>query len=72
MKLKRDIKVKVTPIKTADSALCKRCKFAYRNYCPDRNCKDCEMRDEYRRCKCTTVRIGQPCPYFERSEKEAQ
>ncbi len=66
--INRKIK-KTTPIKSA--TLCQdKCKYGFdNNNCRSRKCNDCKMNGEYK-CICVTVKGGQPCPYFERYEKE--
>lgn len=59
---------KITPIKS--TTLCEKCKFSYRRHCMGRKCKGCEMHDK--KCKCTRIDDGEPCPNFERATEEAQ
>ena len=67
MKLKREIKVKVTALKT--EKLCLQCKYGWKNNkCNFKNCYSCEMFGP--RCKCLYVKEKQPCPYFERANKQ--
>lgn len=58
----------ISPIMS--ETLCKKCKFGGDEFCMARRCGSCELFNG-KRCVCTTVAAGQPCPYFERAE-EAQ
>ena len=62
---------KITPIKKPTLCIDK-CKFGLRNNgCLTRPCDGCKVHIEGD-CKCTTIKNGQPCPYFERYVEEAQ
>ena len=66
--INRKIK-KITLIKSA-TLCCEKCKYGYdNNRCRIRECNDCKMHGKYE-CICVTIKNGQPCPYFERYEKE--
>ena len=63
---------KITPI--ISRTLCtKKCKYSWDNHCHNFNvnCRTCKMNGE-NDCICTTLKNGQPCPYFERYKEEAQ
>ena len=69
MKLKREIKVKVTALRT--EKLCEQCKYGWTNNdCKAKYCNLCEMRG-LKRCNCLSVEDRQPCPYFVRYKREA-
>jgi hypothetical protein len=58
------------PIKS--KRLCKKCKYGTHNSgCYYSVCYSCEMNGE-NKCKCLSVPYGKPCPYFEKSEEEAE
>lgn len=69
MKIKRDFKVKVTPIKT--QSLCKICKYdETANNCLNCSCMSCDMHVVGFGCKCLEIEYGKPCRYFERRQKK--
>ena len=61
---------KITPIKN-EKTLCRKCKYGYTRHCLLKHCGECEM-SSGRVCKCTKIKEGEPCPYFERATEEAQ
>lgn len=55
-------------IKSAD--LCNRCRYAFDRHCSEKmqgNCAGCVMDVTWklRGCKCLTIKVNTPCPYFE-------
>ena len=49
---------------------CMKCKYAIQRCCINKRCEDCKMRNKERdACKCTTVVMGQDCPYYEPAEE---
>ena len=46
---------------------CPRCAFNYPRYCRGRACDDCAMEGPGG-CKCTTIKMDEPCPYFKEAK----
>lgn len=59
-------------IKSKD--LCDRCVFGFVRHCISGevpSCKDCAMNYDTRKpggCKCITIKVNTPCPYFVEAE----
>ena len=44
--------------------LCRSCIHGYQNTGCMIKCEKCEMRDRHLKCRCFSVEVGKPCPYY--------
>jgi hypothetical protein len=57
---------------TKRSQNCKTCRWGIANGCnKQHDCGDCPNYNGDGHCKCTTVSVGQPCPYYEKWEESS-
>ena len=60
--------VKTYPIRNDEN--CMKCRWGWNRDCAKFNCDDCPhiIDNALRSCKCSSVKVGDPCPHFEKSE----